>query len=305
MDVGKTNLSISKIETKNLWDPKRSLVEKLPHEIVLGRGSPKIMATPHWHAQIEINFVSQGKVSYEMCDVEWTIPSGCIALFWGGLPHRLTDCTINSQMEAIHLPLVHFFRLRLPDQITGALMQGSALITSNALEEDIYVFKRWCSYLRSDDERKKFIAAEELLLRLERIPLDSFNLIEMGQRIGSQTDENGSVGFEKLGQMLEFITRNFREDIDPATIAEYINLHPKYAMSVFKKSTGMTLNNYVKLLRLSYAQSLLLGEGDNILDIAMESGFGSLSHFNKCFRNHVGMSPSDFKKQSSLRRVQQ
>ncbi len=67
-------------------------------------------------------------------------------------------------------------------------------------------------------------------------------------------------------------------------------------MSVFKKSTGMTLNEYVSLLRLSYAQSLLLRDEANVLQIAMDSGFGSLSAFNASFRKLAGMSPSDFRR---------
>jgi AraC-like DNA-binding protein len=36
-----------------------------------------------------------------------------------------------------------------------------------------------------------------------------------------------------------------------------------------------------------------------VLRIAMESGFGSLSAFNKSFRKLAGMSPSDFRKISA------
>jgi transcriptional regulator GlxA family with amidase domain len=62
-------------------------------------------------------------------------------------------------------------------------------------------------------------------------------------------------------------------------------------MNVFKKSTGMSLGEYVTLLRLSYAQALLMKEDINILQIAMDSGFGSVSAFNKCFRKQSGMTP--------------
>ena len=34
----------------------------------------------------------------------------------------------------------------------------------------------------------------------------------------------------------------------------------------------------------------------NVLQVAMESGFGSLSAFNKSFRKIAGMSPSDFRR---------
>ena len=67
-------------------------------------------------------------------------------------------------------------------------------------------------------------------------------------------------------------------------------------MNLFKKSTGMTLNEYVNLLRLSYAQALLMHEDANVLRVAMDSGFGSLSAFNKSFRKLAGMSPSDFRR---------
>jgi transcriptional regulator GlxA family with amidase domain len=72
-------------------------------------------------------------------------------------------------------------------------------------------------------------------------------------------------------------------------------------MSVFKKSTGMTLIEYVSLLRLSYAQALLMREDASVLQVAMDSGFGSLSAFNKCFRKIAGMSPSDFKREMRAR----
>jgi transcriptional regulator GlxA family with amidase domain len=60
----------------------------------------------------------------------------------------------------------------------------------------------------------------------------------------------------------------------------------------------VTLNEYVNLLRLSYAQALLMQEDTNVLDVAMESGFRSLSAFNKSFRKISGKSPSDFRRHS-------
>ena len=52
-------------------------------------------------------------------------------------------------------------------------------------------------------------------------------------------------------------------------------------------------------MRLSYAQARLLNKDANILHVAMDSGFGSLSAFNKSFRKIAGMSPSDFRKQGT------
>jgi len=70
-------------------------------------------------------------------------------------------------------------------------------------------------------------------------------------------------------------------------------------MNVFRKSTGMTLMKYLTLLRLSRAQAMLVSGKDNILSIAMESGFGSVSAFNKAFRQIAGIPPSGFRRGSS------
>jgi transcriptional regulator GlxA family with amidase domain len=68
-------------------------------------------------------------------------------------------------------------------------------------------------------------------------------------------------------------------------------------MNLFRQSTGMTLSEYINLLRLSYAQALLISDAEaNVLSVAMESGFGSLSAFNKSFRRIAGKSPSDFRR---------
>lgn len=41
----------------------------------------------------------------------------------------------------------------------------------------------------------------------------------------------------------------------------------------------------------------LLDDEVSILQVAMDSGFGSLSAFNKCFRKKAGMTPSEFRRE--------
>ena len=43
------------------------------------------------------------------------------ALFWGGLPHHMDDASTDPIYAGAHLPLVHFFRLRLPGEVQRRL----------------------------------------------------------------------------------------------------------------------------------------------------------------------------------------
>jgi AraC-like DNA-binding protein len=282
---------------KRQWEPSKSTVEKAPNRLQVSHEQPGVMSLPHWHAQLEINFVIRGAVDYQMHGYSVRLEPGSLAIFWGGLPHQVVDTSADPEYIAFHLPLVNFFRLRLPYAVQHRVIHGATLVSLAPDTGDFYSFNRWSEYMRSDDEAKTSHAVDELLLRIERIPFEPYSLIDASGASSSMVDHAGSAPFGRVRHICDFIADNFRQDIAVSDIAVSADLHPKYAMSIFRRSTGMTLNEYVNLLRLSYAQAMLINDGDaNVLRVAMESGFGSLSAFNKSFRKISGKSPSDFRR---------
>lgn len=282
---------------KRYWDPHKSTVERLPNQLVVSCEQPGIMPTAHWHAQAEVNYVFRGAVEYAMHGHGVRLEAGQVALFWGGLPHQVIDTGEDTYFHAIHLPLMHFFRLRLAPDLQQRLLRGATLVTAETGEDDAPAFTRRARYLASEDARLIGHALDELLLRLERIGIEPHHVIEPPDSIVTIADSAEQPSFQSLRRICGFIAENFREDIDSADIALSADIHPKHAMSVFKRSTGMSLGEYVSLMRISYAQALLLVDDGSILQVAMDSGFGSLSAFNKCFRKKTGMTPSEFRRE--------
>lgn len=280
---------------RGFYEPSQDGVERLPTELNMFHASPLLMRSSHWHAQVEVNYIVRGWAHYAMSGYEVRFAAGDLALFWGGQPHRLDDASEDLVYAGGHLPLVHFFRLRMPQDVQAGLMQGAALVTKATDPSDPVNFARWNDYVRSGDPLKISVAVDELLLRIERIRFAPYDLFS-----GHSTKSDGSATDQHISPIVvricDYIADNFREDIDSVDIAVAADVHPKYAMTVFKKCTGMTLNDYVNLIRLSYAQALLMREEANVLQVAMDSGFGSLSAFNKLFRKIAGMSPSDFRR---------
>ena len=277
------------------YQPGASSVEGLPMALQMFHNHPLVMLKPHWHAQVEVNFIVRGSVHYRMAEHEISLSAGDMCLFWGGPPHQMDDLSDDAIYAGAHLPLVHFFRLHLPTDIRHRLMTGATLVTSATDPADHHNFERWNRYFRSGDPAITEHAVTELLLRLERVRFEPYRLVPetASQETGGPFDQQS---LRNVGRMCDFIAENFLYDIDCVDIAAAADIHPKYAMSIFKKSTGMTLNEYMNLLRLSYAQALLMHEDANVLRVAMDSGFGSLSAFNKSFRKLAGMSPSDFRR---------
>lgn len=288
------DLAESKI-SRTYYDPTENGIERLPTELHMFLSSPLLMRAPHWHAQVEVNYIVRGWARYKMSSHDATFTQGDLVMFWGGQPHWLQDGADDLIYAGAHLPLVHFFRLRLPPELTARLMQGATLLTKATDASDPINFARWADYARTRDAHKLSVAVDELLLRIERIRFSPHCLLP-------EADQNVDAGgldhhtSPIVVRICDYIADNFREDIDSCDIAVAADIHPKYAMTVFKKSTGMTLNDYVNLMRLSYAQAMLMSDDASVLTIAMESGFGSLSAFNKSFRKIANMSPSDFRR---------
>lgn len=290
-------MSESKTPSKRLWEASKSQVERVPNTLVVSYEQPGIMPVPHWHAQVEINFMFRGALEYRMRGHSVDLKAGQLCLFWGGLPHQVVDTTNDAFFVAIHLPLVHFFRLKLPSDLAHKLTHGATLLTNGGDTTDSANFERLVRYMRSGDRVQVDHGISELLLRIERMRFEPHYVIEPKSLPDHRRGCADQHPFSNVAAICEFIAGNFRHDIDCADIATSVDIHPKYAMNLFKKTTGVTLNEYVNLLRLSYAQALLMQEDTNVLDVAMESGFRSLSAFNKSFRKISGKSPSDFRRE--------
>ncbi|MBX4303570.1 helix-turn-helix domain-containing protein, partial [Mycobacterium tuberculosis] len=59
----------------------------------------------------------------------------------------------------------------------------------------------------------------------------------------------------------------------------------------FRQQTGMTINHYLRQLRICHAQYLLQHTERLIGDIAMQCGFEDSNYFSVVFSREIGMSP--------------
>lgn len=79
------------------------------------------------------------------------------------------------------------------------------------------------------------------------------------------------------------------------SLARAQNVSPRYICKLFAED-GITYSQYVLQRRLDRALKMLMDPASNvkrISEIALECGFGDLSHFNRSFRRRFGMTPSE------------
>ena len=112
-----------------------------------------------------------------------------------------------------------------------------------------------------------------------------------------KANDRSTVGeLSRADQLACHIARHFSEPLTADQIARTVGLHPNYAMNVFRKAFGMTMTQFVVQHRLYNAQRLLVTTEDPILDLALESGFRSVSRFNEVFKQALHCTPRDYRK---------
>ena len=103
-------------------------------------------------------------------------------------------------------------------------------------------------------------------------------------------------------QINSYILENCCRPIRAKELAELASMHPSSLGRYIKRTTGMTLTQYVNQFRISHACRVLAAEDRPIVEICFECGFQNLSHFNRCFRKSKHVSPSEYRK--AIRRLQ-
>ncbi|ANF49578.1 AraC family transcriptional regulator [Chryseobacterium glaciei] len=99
----------------------------------------------------------------------------------------------------------------------------------------------------------------------------------------------------RMGTIYDYINENYDKKTNVNEIAQIVSLSTPAFCRYFKKQTNMTFTDFVNNYRINQAKLLLL-QNSCITEICFQVGFESLSYFNKLFKQHVGETPSEFKK---------
>jgi len=97
--------------------------------------------------------------------------------------------------------------------------------------------------------------------------------------------------------MARHIAAHFATIGSIAEVAAQVGLRPNYAMTLFKDAFGVTILDHLIHYRVAHAQQLLISTDRKVLDIAMDSGFSSLSRFNVAFKRVCGLTPRAYRAQ--------
>lgn len=105
-----------------------------------------------------------------------------------------------------------------------------------------------------------------------------------------------SVFSRPVVQCLDYIDMHMHMPIRVPELAEYVKLNPSYLSVLFKKEMGLPISDYIMKRRIDTAKNMLLYSEYQAAQISEILAFSSQSHFIRCFKKQVKMTPNEYQK---------
>jgi len=100
--------------------------------------------------------------------------------------------------------------------------------------------------------------------------------------------------------VLEYISRHYgEEELSIVQIAEHLHFSSAYLNVLFKQEMKVTLKQYLSNYRVEKARKMLENNYDKITEVAEKCGYANANYFAKVFREAVGMTPAEYRKERS------
>ncbi|MDL2244852.1 AraC family transcriptional regulator [Parabacteroides sp. OttesenSCG-928-J18] len=185
--------------------------------------------------------------------------------------------------ETINPSLVNYMRLRKNPHIR--LEEAEVGFLDNHIE----MLKKKLS------EKEHFFQQEIIHITFMALLLEMVNIVL--KRKDYIVEKRMTRKEEIVNKFLQQLLRNYQEEHAIGFYADLLCITPQYLSSVLKELTDKTASEWIDEAILSEARVLLKSPKMTVQEVSIQLNFADQSTFGKFFKKHVGMSPSQYKKE--------
>ena len=247
----------------------------------------------HYHPEYELTYILKGTGYRVVGNSHAHFSQGDLVLLGSNLPHtwcgKLDDGTpsealvIQFSKELIE-PFLKLNEGQSIQKLLELSNRGLCFESDQLLAEQLYTITN--------------TSGLERILSL----LSILNQLSIGKSRPLTTENYHGImtkQFEtRVNKVCAHLQNHFHDQITLKQVADLVFMSESNFCKFFKKATGTTFSDYLNDLRINEACHLLLSTEDTVGKIAQDSGFESLSYFNRVFLKKKQLTPSVFRKQS-------
>ncbi len=237
---------------------------------------------------------TQGKAQYSVDTVEYTVYANDMMIISEG---QITDDVMLSRdFNGMGIIVSDDFF----NEIVKDVHELSTLFLFTRANPVCHLTQQECDnivdYFRmlkqKTDDLKHHFRRETVRSLLTTMIYDLSNIIF---RMQNTVDRRQTRGEAIFTQFLQLVELNFRHERRVSWYAKQLCISPKYLSEIIKQVSRRTPNDWIDNFVTLEIRVLLRNSTKSIKEIAQELNFPNQSFFGKFFKEHVGLSPSQYR----------
>lgn len=256
------------------------------------------MQYQHTHPAYEIYYLINGERNYFIENRIYHVLPGSLVFINSNVIHKTSQCGSSCHerivVELQEEPTASLLRctgeLSLSDFF--ARNQGVLWLPKKSRSRAADLLKEMADEIHHQEPGYQLLAAgklAQLLIFAER------------HLSGHQRSEGEflatSAAHQRITEIASYISQNSAQAGSLSEIAQRFYMNKSYLSRVFKEATGYTVNEYINVNRIRNAKKLLSETGLSITEISAESGYDSITYFERIFQKYTKTSPRQYRKQ--------
>lgn len=254
----------------------------------------------HWHNQVEIIALPQSIATnvphtISINQTVYNLLPGDLIFIWSGELHEIIA---NEDEALLGLQFASTIFNELPDFAPFIHIFRTKHLVSHSHESDIadilYTHIERIFEIQSTNDI--FCGVESVICLYELFMDFGRHLAAVATEYIDFDVDAGTKTNRKIKQACDYIVEHCNQPLTLETVSDYIGFSTYYFSRIFKIATGLSFIEFITHQRIRLAQALLSDSDFNITEISYQSGFKSISTFNRVFKQYKGCSPSQYRK---------
>lgn len=246
----------------------------------------------HYHPEIELTLITQGSGIRFVGDSIESYQPGDLVLIGERLPHHWVSKGENN--DSLQKAVVVQFQW----QWFQGLAELKPIVTLTKSAKLGLHFPDATAGIQAQIQALLEVPPPLRISRLIELLFDLSNYIS--PRTLSQNTQfqllNSAGEQERINQVIAYIMDNLDQKLTVSDVADYCFMVPQAFCRWFRKHTSFSFITFLNKTRIEAACQYLLTSELAVKHIAYQVGFENVSHFNRTFKNYIGLSPLGFKR---------
>lgn len=246
----------------------------------------------HFHNMVEVGYCYHGSGEVVLNEKRYRYEDGGFTFIPQNYPHT-TNSDIMSNWEFFYFDAEEL----ILEAYSGNIYKGERIRTN--ISKNAYVF----SAEEAPCLGNLVLMVFELVRQGGNYSKDSIRctlvniilqILRLNEKMGLPA---GSENKSKIVLALEYVNDHYKDEIMICDLAECCHLSETHFRRLFQNDMNMTPIEYINLIRVQRACDFMKKEDCHMEELAARVGYQTMSTFNRNFKQIIGISPYQWKKQ--------